>query len=252
VDTKFITLKESQLMASYQYVYVMKGLSKAYPGGKKVLNDIWLSFLPGVKIGIIGSNGAGKSTLMKIMGGMDKEFNGESWAAEGATVGYLAQEPQLDESLTVEQNVMKGLGEVVTWVDRFNEITAKFSEPMTDDEMNELIAEQGELQDKIDAANAWDLSRTVEIAMDALRCPPGDSPVSSLSGGERRRVALCKLLLQKPDLLLLDEPTNHLDAESVAWLERHLQEYKGTVVLVTHDRYFLDNVVSWILRIRPW
>lgn len=236
-------------MASYQYVYVMKGLSKAYPGGKKVLNDIWLSFLPGVKIGIIGSNGAGKSTLMKIMGGMDKEFNGESWAAEGATVGYLAQEPQLDESLTVEQNVMKGLGEVVTWVDRFNEITAKFSEPMTDDEMNELIAEQGELQDKIDAANAWDLSRTVEIAMDALRCPPGDSPVSSLSGGERRRVALCKLLLQKPDLLLLDEPTNHLDAESVAWLERHLQEYKGTVVLVTHDRYFLDNVVSWILEL---
>ncbi len=236
-------------MASYQYVYVMKGLSKTYPGGKKVLNDIWLSFLPGVKIGIIGSNGAGKSTLMKIMGGMDKEFNGESWAAEGATVGYLAQEPQLDESLTVEQNVMKGLGEVVTWVDRFNEITAKFSEPMTDDEMNELIVEQGELQDKIDAANAWDLSRTVEIAMDALRCPPGDSPVSSLSGGERRRVALCKLLLQKPDLLLLDEPTNHLDAESVAWLERHLQEYKGTVVLVTHDRYFLDNVVSWILEL---
>lgn len=236
-------------MASYQYVYVMKGLSKTYPGGKKVLNDIWLSFLPGVKIGIIGSNGAGKSTLMKIMGGMDKEFNGEAWAAEGATVGYLAQEPQLDESLTVEQNVMKGLGEVVTWVDRFNEITEKFSEPMTDDEMNELIAEQGELQDKIDAANAWDLSRTVEIAMDALRCPPGDSPVSSLSGGERRRVALCKLLLQKPDLLLLDEPTNHLDAESVAWLERHLQEYKGTVVLVTHDRYFLDNVVSWILEL---
>jgi len=236
-------------MASYQYVYVMKGLSKAYPGGKKVLNDIWLSFLPGVKIGIIGSNGAGKSTLMKIMAGMDHEFQGEAWAAEGATVGYLAQEPQLDESLTVEQNVMKGLGEVVTWVDRFNEITAKFSEPMTDDEMNELIAEQGDLQEKIDAANAWDLSRTVNIAMDALRCPPGDSLVSKLSGGERRRVALCKLLLQKPDLLLLDEPTNHLDAESVAWLERHLQEYKGTVVLVTHDRYFLDNVVSWILEL---
>lgn len=236
-------------MASYQYVYVMKGLSKAYPGGKKVLNDIWLSFLPGVKIGIIGSNGAGKSTLMKIMAGMDHEFQGEAWAAEGATVGYLAQEPQLDESLTVEQNVMKGLGEVVTWVDRFNEITAKFSEPMTDDEMNALITEQGDLQEKIDAANAWDLSRTVNIAMDALRCPPGDSPVSKLSGGERRRVALCKLLLQKPDLLLLDEPTNHLDAESVAWLERHLQEYKGTVVLVTHDRYFLDNVVSWILEL---
>lgn len=236
-------------MASYQYVYVMKGLSKAYQGGKKVLNDVWLSFLPGAKIGIIGSNGTGKSTLMKIMGGMDQEFQGEAWAAEGATVGYLAQEPQLDETLTVEQNVMKGLGEVVTWVDRFNEITAKFSEPMSDDEMNDLITEQGELQEKIDAANAWDLSRTVNIAMDALRCPPGDSPVSKLSGGERRRVALCKLLLQKPDLLLLDEPTNHLDAESVAWLERHLQEYKGTVVLVTHDRYFLDNVVSWILEL---
>ena len=236
-------------MASYQYVYVMKELSKAYPGGKKVLNNIWLSFLPGVKIGIIGTNGSGKSTLMKIMGGLDQEFNGEAWAAEGATVGYLAQEPQLDETLTVEQNVMKGLGDVVTWVERFNEITAKFSEPMTDDEMNDLIIEQGDLQEKIDAANAWDLSRTVEIAMDALRCPPGDSSVSSLSGGERRRVALCKLLLQKPDLLLLDEPTNHLDAESVAWLERHLQEYKGTVVLVTHDRYFLDNVVSWILEL---
>jgi ATP-binding cassette ChvD family protein len=236
-------------MASYQYVYVMKGLSKAYQGGKKVLNDIWLSFLPGVKIGIIGTNGAGKSTLMKIMAGMDQEFQGEAWAADGATVGYLAQEPQLDESFTVEQNVMQGLGEVVTWVERFNEITAKFSEPMTDDEMNALIIEQGELQEKIDAANAWDLSRTVNIAMDALRCPPGDSPVSILSGGERRRVALCKLLLQKPDLLLLDEPTNHLDAESVAWLERHLQEYKGTVVLVTHDRYFLDNVVSWILEL---
>lgn len=236
-------------MASYQYVYVMKGLSKAYQGGKKVLNDIWLSFLPGVKIGIIGTNGAGKSTLMKIMAGLDEEFQGESWAAEGATVGYLPQEPQLDESLTVEQNVMQGLGEAAQWVDRFNEISAKFAEPMSDDEMNALIAEQGELQEKIDAANAWDLSRTVEIAMDALRCPPGDSPVDKLSGGERRRVALCKLLLQKPDLLLLDEPTNHLDAESVAWLERHLQEYKGTVVLVTHDRYFLDNVVSWILEL---
>jgi sulfate-transporting ATPase len=236
-------------MASYQYVYVMKGLSKAYQGGKKVLNNVWLSFLPGAKIGIIGTNGSGKSTLMKIMAGMDNEFQGEAWAAEGATVGYLAQEPDLDESLTVEQNIMKGLGEVNTWVERFNEITAKFSEPMTDEEMNTLIIEQGELQEKIDAANAWDLSRTVEIAMDALRCPPADSPVSKLSGGERRRVALCKLLLQKPDLLLLDEPTNHLDAESVAWLERHLQEYKGTVVLVTHDRYFLDNVVSWILEL---
>jgi len=245
----FILLKGRGFMASYQYVYVMKGLSKAYQGGKKVLNNVWLSFLPGAKIGIIGTNGSGKSTLMKIMAGMDNEFQGEAWAAEGATVGYLAQEPDLDESLTVEQNVMKGLGEVNTWVERFNEITAKFSEPMIDEEMNTLIIEQGELQEKIDAANAWDLSRTVEIAMDALRCPPADSPVSKLSGGERRRVALCKLLLQKPDLLLLDEPTNHLDAESVAWLERHLQEYKGTVVLVTHDRYFLDNVVSWILEL---
>ncbi len=236
-------------MASYQYVYVMKGLSKAYQGGKKVLNDVYLSFLPGVKIGIIGSNGAGKSTLMKIMAGMDAEFQGEAWAAEGATVGYLSQEPDLDDNLTVEQNVMQGLGETAQWLDRFNEITAKFSEPMSDDEMNDLIAEQGDLQEKIDAANAWDLSRTVNIAMDALRCPPADSSVAKLSGGERRRVALCKLLLQKPDLLLLDEPTNHLDAESVAWLERHLQEYRGTVVLVTHDRYFLDNVVSWILEL---
>lgn len=236
-------------MASYQYVYVMKGLSKTYQGGKKVLDDVWLSFFPGAKIGIIGTNGAGKSTLMKIMAGMDTEFNGEAWSAEGATVGYLSQEPQLDEELTVEQNVMKGLGEVVTWLHRFNEISDAFANPMSDDEMNALITEQGELQEKIDAAGAWDLSRTIDIAMDALRCPPGDAVVQSLSGGEKRRVALCKLLLQKPDLLLLDEPTNHLDAESVAWLERHLQEYQGTVVLVTHDRYFLDNVVGWILEL---
>lgn len=236
-------------MASYQYVYVMKELSKTYPGGKKVLDNVWLSFFPGAKIGILGVNGAGKSTLLKIMAGLDTEYQGEAWSAEGATVGYLPQEPQLDPKLNVQDNVMQGLGELKTLVDRFEEISAKFAEPMSDDEMQTLIEEQGELQDKIDAADAWDLERKIEIAMDALRCPPGDADVTKLSGGEKRRVALCKLLLQQPDLLLLDEPTNHLDAESVAWLEKHLQEYKGTVVLVTHDRYFLDNVVGWVLEL---
>lgn len=236
-------------MASYQYVYVMKELSKTYPGGKKVLDNIWLSFFPGAKIGILGVNGAGKSTLLKIMAGLDAEYQGEAWSAEGATVGYLPQEPHLDPKLNVQDNVMQGLGELKTLVDRFEEISAKFAESMSDDEMQTLIEEQGELQDKIDAADAWDLERKIEIAMDALRCPPGDADVTKLSGGEKRRVALCKLLLQQPDLLLLDEPTNHLDAESVAWLEKHLQEYKGTVVLVTHDRYFLDNVVSWVLEL---
>lgn len=236
-------------MASYQYVYVMKELSKTYPGGKKVLDNVWLSFFPGAKIGILGVNGAGKSTLLKIMAGLDTEYQGEAWSAEGATVGYLSQEPQLDPKLNVQGNVMQGLGELKTLVDRFEEISAKFAEPMSDDEMQTLIEEQGELQDKIDAADAWDLERKIEIAMDALRCPPGDADVTKLSGGEKRRVALCKLLLQQPDLLLLDEPTNHLDAESVAWLEKHLQEYKGTVVLVTHDRYFLDNVVGWVLEL---
>ena len=236
-------------MASYQYVYVMKGLTKVFPGGREILKGITLSFLPGVKIGVLGVNGAGKSTLMKIMAGLDKDFGGEAWAAQGATVGYLSQEPDLDPGKDVEGNVTEGLGEIKALLDRFNEVSAKFAEPMDDDEMNALLAEQGELQEKIDAANGWDLERTVGIAMDALRCPPGDADVSKISGGERRRVALARLLLQKPDLLLLDEPTNHLDAESVAWLERFLQDYEGTVMIVTHDRYFLDNVTGWILEL---
>ena len=236
-------------MASYEYVYVMKELSKTYPGGKQVLNNIWLSFLPGVKIGVLGENGAGKSTLLKIMAGLDKNYTGEAWAAKGATVGYLAQEPELDNSKTVAENVMLGMGEIKHIVDEFEAISMKLGEVTDPDEMNTLIEKQAELQDKIDAADAWDLGRTVEIAMDALRCPPGDASVTNLSGGEKRRVALCQLLLSKPDLLLLDEPTNHLDAESVAWLERHLREYKGTVVLITHDRYFLDNITGWILEL---
>jgi ATP-binding cassette ChvD family protein len=227
----------------------MKGLSKSYPGGREVLKDVWLSFLPGAKIGVLGPNGAGKSTLMRIMAGIDKEFNGEAWAAEGATVGYLSQEPALDPTKDVAGNVREGLGEITALLQRFEEVSARFAEELSDDEMNTLMAEQGELQEKIDAANGWDLERTVEIAMDALRCPPGNADVTKLSGGERRRVALCRLLLQKPDLLLLDEPTNHLDAESVAWLERFLADYPGTVVTVTHDRYFLDDVAGWILEI---
>ncbi len=234
-------------MASYQYVYVMKGLTKAYPGGKTVLENIWLSFLPGAKIGVLGPNGAGKSTLMRIMAGMDAEFTGEAWAAEGARVGYLSQEPDLDAAKSVQENVMDGLGEIKAHVDRFNEVSAAMAEP--DADFDALMAEQAELQEKIDAADAWDLDRTVEIAMDALRCPPGEADVTTLSGGERRRVALCRLLLSAPELLLLDEPTNHLDAESVAWLERHLRDYKGTVAMVTHDRYFLDNVTGWILEL---
>ncbi|MFN3461181.1 MAG: ATP-binding cassette domain-containing protein, partial [Oceanibaculum sp.] len=209
-------------MASYQYVYVMKGLSKVYPGGREVVKDVWLSFLPGAKIGVLGPNGAGKSTLMKIMAGLDKEFNGEAWAADGARVGYLPQEPQLDPAKDVMGNVLDALAETRDLLERFNAISAKFAEPMDDDEMNNLLAEQAELQEKIDAANGWEIERTAEIAMDALRCPPGDADVAKLSGGERRRVALCKLLLERPDLLLLDEPTNHLDAESVAWLQRTL------------------------------
>ena len=236
-------------MASYQYIYVMKELSKAYPGGREVLKDIWLSFFPGAKIGVLGANGAGKSTLLRIMAGLETEFNGEAWAADGARVGYLAQEPELDNDKDVLGNVMDGVGEVKEHLDRFEEISAKFAEEMTDDEMNALLAEQAELQEKIDAANGWDLQRTCEIAMDALRCPPAEADVSKLSGGERRRVALCRLLLSKPDMLLLDEPTNHLDAESVAWIERFLEEYEGTVVAVTHDRYFLDNVTGWILEL---
>ena len=236
-------------MASYQYIYVMKGLGKSYPGGREVLNNITLSFLPGVKIGVLGHNGAGKSTLLKIMAGIEKDYVGEAWAADGVKVGYLEQEPQLDESKTVGENVMEGLGEVKDNLDRFNEISMKFAEPMDDDEMAALLEEQGDLQEKIDAQNGWEFERTVEIAMDALRCPPFDGEVAKLSGGEKRRIALARLLLQKPDLLLLDEPTNHLDAESVAWLERHLEEYAGTVMIVTHDRYFLDNVTGWILEL---
>ncbi|MBT4019874.1 MAG: energy-dependent translational throttle protein EttA, partial [Alphaproteobacteria bacterium] len=233
----------------YQYIYTMKGLSKTWPGGREVLKDIHLSFLPGAKIGVLGLNGSGKSTLMKIMAGMDTEFNGEAWPAEGIKVGYLSQEPELDPDKTVLENITMGVGETKALLVRFEEISMAFAEPMDDDQMNALIEEQGELQEKIDAVNAWDLDRTIEIAMDALRCPPGDADVSKLSGGERRRVALCQLLLDHPDMLLLDEPTNHLDAESVAWLERFLEEYTGTVVAVTHDRYFLDNVAGWILEL---
>ena len=236
-------------MASYQYVYVMKGLSKAWPGGKKVLEDVWLSFYPGAKIGVLGPNGAGKSTLLKIMAGLDTDWAGEAWVAEGATVGYLPQEPQLDPNLTVEQNVLSGLAETKGLLDRFETVSNALGEVTDPDEMQKLIDEQADLQEKIDAANAWDLGRTIEIALDALRCPPSDSDVTKLSGGERRRVALCRLLLQKPDLLLLDEPTNHLDAESITWLQQHLAEYPGAVVMVTHDRYFLDNVTGWILEV---
>ncbi len=228
-------------MASYQYVYVMKDLSKAYPGGKKVLEGIYLSFLPGVKIGVLGPNGSGKSTLLKIMAGLDKEYNGEAWAAEGARVGFLPQEPQLDPKLDVMGNIMGALAERKALVDRYNELMANYDDANAD--------EAAKLQDQIDATNSWDLEREIEIAMDALRCPPRDADVTKISGGEKRRVALCKLLLEKPDLLLLDEPTNHLDAESVAWLEHFLKEYKGTVVMVTHDRYFLDNVTGWILEL---
>jgi len=236
-------------MAAYQYVYVMKDLTKSYPGGREVFKGITLSFLPTAKIGVLGPNGAGKSTLMRIMAGQDKEFGGEAWAAEGAKVGYLPQEPHLDPTKTVGENVRDAFGSLMADLERFNEISMKFMEEMSDDEMNALLAEQAELQERIDAANGWELDRTVEIALDALRCPPPDSPVTTLSGGERRRVALCKLLLEKPDMLLLDEPTNHLDAESVSWLEKTLREYQGAVLIVTHDRYFLDNVTNWILEV---
>jgi sulfate-transporting ATPase len=236
-------------MPAWQYVYVMKNLTRAYPGGREVLKGITLSFLPDAKIGVLGVNGAGKSTLLKIMAGLDTDYGGEAWAAEGARVGYLPQEPELDPTKTVAQNVMGAFAELSAQIARFNAISEKFAEPMDDETMAALLAEQAELQEKIDAANGWELERTVDIALDALRCPPGDWEVTSLSGGERRRVALCRLLLEKPDLLLLDEPTNHLDAESVAWLERTLREYPGAVLVVTHDRYFLDNVTNWILEL---
>ena len=240
-----------------KFVFYMYKMTKSYPPNKEVLKDISLSFYYGAKIGIIGQNGAGKSTLLRIMAGIDKEFQGEAWIEPGRTAGYLPQEPQLDPNLTVKGNVMQAVAKKQAVLDRFNEISMKFAEPMEDDEMNKLLDEQAKLQDIIDAQDLWSLDRNIEIAMDALRCPPGDWPVTNLSGGEKRRVALCRLLLEEPDLLLLDEPTNHLDAETVAWLERHLREYKGSVILVTHDRYFLDNVTNWILEIDrgrgiPW
>jgi ATP-binding cassette ChvD family protein len=227
----------------------MKDLTKAFPGGREVFKGITLSFLPGVKIGVLGVNGAGKSTLMKIMAGIETEYGGEAWAAPGATVGYLAQEPHLDPTKTVGENVEEAFADLKAALNRFNEISMAFAEPMSDDEMNALLAEQADIQEKIDAEDGWELDRRVEIALDALRCPPADAAITALSGGERRRVALCKLLLEKPDLLLLDEPTNHLDAESVAWLEKTLHDYTGTVMVVTHDRYFLDNVTNWILEV---
>ena len=236
-------------MAAYQYIYVMKNLTKVYPGGREILKGLWLSFLPGAKIGVLGNNGAGKSTLLKIMAGIEKDYGGEAWAAEGIKMGYLAQEPDLNPAKDVLGNVMEGVAETKALLDRFDEVSARFADELSDDEMNALIAEQGELQEKIDHLNAWDLQRNVEIAMDALRCPPSDAAVGPLSGGEKRRVALCRLLLSHPDMLLLDEPTNHLDAESVAWLEKFLEDYSGTVVIVTHDRYFLDNVTGWILEL---
>src|SRR5690349_18248001 len=242
---------------AHQYIYVMKDLKKIVPPKREILKGIWLSFYPGAKIGVIGGNGAGKSTMLRIMAGVDKEFLGEAWPADGVRVGYLPQEPQLDPAKDVRGNVEDGVGEIRSLLTRFDEINAKLGEPLDDDAMEKVLAEQARVQDAIEAANGWDLDRTVEIAMDALRCPPGDAEVGTLSGGEVRRVALCRLLLQKPDLLLLDEPTNHLDAESVAWLERFLKDYPGTVVAVTHDRYFLDNVAGWILELDrgsgiPW
>ncbi len=241
-----------------KFIFSMKGVSKTYPPGKPVLRDIYLSFFNGAKIGVLGLNGSGKSTLLKIMAGIEKNFGGEAWLGDGMSVGYLAQEPILDDSKTVKENVQEGMGEVVAYLRRFEEIGAKFSDPALDpDEMEKLLSEQAVVQEKIEHANGWDLDRTLDVAMDALRLPPPGATVKNLSGGERRRVALCKLLLQKPDLLLLDEPTNHLDAESVAWLERFLKDYQGTVVAVTHDRYFLDNIAGWILELDrghgiPW
>ena len=228
-------------MSVYQYVYHMQGVSKTYPGGKKCFENIHLSFLPGVKIGVVGVNGAGKSTLMKIMAGIDKEFQGEAWSAEGAKVGYLPQEPELDETMSVRENVMLGVADKKAILDRYNELAMNYSDETAD--------EMSELQDKIDAENLWDLDSQIDVSLEALRCPADDADVSSLSGGERRRVALCKLLLEAPEMLLLDEPTNHLDAETIAWLQKHLIDYKGTILIVTHDRYFLDDITGWILEL---
>ncbi len=243
-------------MPTYQYIYTMKGVSKNYPN-KTVLQNIWLSFYPGAKIGVIGDNGAGKSTLLRIMAGIDKEFDGEAQPATGIKIGYLPQEPQLNMEKNVLENIMEGVAEKQAILQRFEEVGNLMGEPISEEEMNKLVDEQAKLQETIDAQNLWDLEREIEIAMDALRCPSGDSKVSTLSGGEKRRVAICRLLLSHPDMLLLDEPTNHLDAESVAWLERFLREYTSTVIIVTHDRYFLDNVTEWILELEngrgiPW
>ncbi|HEY6507414.1 MAG TPA: energy-dependent translational throttle protein EttA [Vicinamibacterales bacterium] len=240
-----------------QYIYTMKGLGRVHPPDTVVLRDIWLSFLPGAKIGVLGLNGSGKSSLLKIMAGVDTGFTGEAFAADGISVGFLQQEPQLDAAKTVKGNVEEGVAEIKALLDRFDEVNMKLGEDLSPEAMDKVMEEQGRLQDRIDAANAWDIDAQLELAMDALRCPPADADVTTLSGGERRRVALCRLLLKSPDLLLLDEPTNHLDAESVAWLERFLKDYKGTVVAVTHDRYFLDNAAEWILELDrgagiPW
>ena len=240
-----------------QFIYVMKALRKVIPPQRIILDDIWLSFYPGAKIGVLGPNGAGKSSLLRIMAGVDQEFQGEAWAHKGTRIGYLPQEPQLDPNKTVKGNVDEAVAVQRAKLDRFNEVSMKFAEPMSDDEMNALLEEQGKLQEYIDNHNLWELDRKVEIAMDALRLPPADADVTHLSGGERRRVALCKVLLEEPDMLLLDEPTNHLDAESVAWLEQFLASFPGTVVAITHDRYFLDNVAQWILELDrgkgiPW
>ncbi len=244
-------------MSEQKFIYHMHRLSKIVPPKRKILEDISLSFFPGAKIGVVGTNGSGKSTLLKIMAGLDEDFLGEAWAMKGTRIAFLAQEPELDETLDVKGNVELAVKETRDLLDRFQEVSMKFGEVTTDEEMNELIEEQAKLQDRIDASNAWDLDRKLEIAMDALRLPPGDAEVSRLSGGERRRVALCKILLEDPDMLLLDEPTNHLDAESVAWLEHHLAAFPGTIVAITHDRYFLDNVAEWILELDrgkgiPW
>ncbi len=236
-------------MAGPQFIYVMKGLKKVIPPSRIILDDIWLSFYPGAKIGVLGPNGAGKSSLLKIMAGVDQDFQGEAWAHKGTKIGYLPQEPQLDESLDVRGNVELGVKAQRDLLTKFEAISAKFAEPMSDDEMNALIEEQGKVQERIDALDLWNLDNKIEVAMDALRLPPGDAGVATLSGGEKRRVALCRLLLEEPDMLLLDEPTNHLDAESVAWLEKFLETFPGTVVAITHDRYFLDNVAKWILEL---
>jgi sulfate-transporting ATPase len=240
-----------------QIIYTLKGLNKITPNGKHVLKDVYLSFFDDAKIGIIGVNGSGKSTLMRIMAGVDKEFSGEAFSREGARIGYLPQEPQLNPEKTVKENVMEGVQETADLLKKFEQVSERFNEELSPEEMDKLINQQAELQEKIEAADAWNLDRTLDIAMDALRCPPGDWSVDKLSGGEKRRVALCRLLLSKPDVLLLDEPTNHLDAESVEWLEKHLREFKGTLVVITHDRYFLDNATDWVLELDhgqsiPW